>query len=92
MLPAFHREQLAASASIMAEEAERALAGWRPGERVDLYRWTRRLALRVAMRALFGFGRDDTARDAEMAAQFERALAFWGKYYVVQMVRGPGSP
>ena len=37
MLPAFHRERLAASTSIMTEEAERALAAWRPGERVDLY-------------------------------------------------------
>jgi cytochrome P450 len=92
MLPAFHREQLAASTSIMAEEAERALAGWRPGDRVDLYSWTRRLALRVAMRALFGFDPDRATRDGEMAAVFEEALGFWGKDYVVQMLRGPGSP
>jgi cytochrome P450 len=50
MLPAFHREQLAASTAIMDEEAERAVAGWAAGDRVDLYAWTRRLALRVAMR------------------------------------------
>jgi cytochrome P450 len=92
MLPAFHREQLAASTSIMAEEAERALAGWRPGDRVDLYSWTRRLALRVAMRALFGFDPDRSTRGGEMAAVFEEALGFWGKDYVVQMLRGPGSP
>ena len=30
MLPAFHREQLAASTAIMAEETDRALARWRP--------------------------------------------------------------
>jgi cytochrome P450 len=92
MLPAFHREQLAASKAIMSEEAERALAGWRPGDRVDLYSWTRRLALRVAMRALFGFDSERSTRDAEMAGQFEEALGFWGKDYVVQMFRGPGSP
>ena len=92
MLPAFHREQLAASTSIMNEEADRALAGWRPGERVDLYSWTRRLALRVAMRALFGFDPEKSSGDAEMARQFEEALGFWGKDYVVQMLRGPGSP
>ncbi len=92
MLPAFHREQLAASKAIMSDEAERALAGWRPGDRVDLYSWTRRLALRVAMRALFGFDSDRSTRDAEMAGQFEEALGFWGKDYVVQMFRGPGSP
>src|SRR5919108_1208934 len=31
MLPAFHREQIAASTSIMVEESERALADWRDG-------------------------------------------------------------
>ena len=92
MLPAFHREQLAASTAIMAEEAERAVDGWSAGARVDLYAWTRRLALRVAMRALFGFDPDSSARDAEMAAQFEEALGFWGKDYALQMLRGPGSP
>ena len=92
MLPAFHRERLAASASVMVEEAERALAGWAPGDRVDLYSWTRRLALRVAMRALFGFDLDHITRDGEMAEEFEEALGFWGKDYAVQMLRGPGSP
>ena len=62
MLPAFHREQLAASTSIMDEEAERAVSGWRPGERLDLYMWTRQLALRIAMRALFGFDPDRDSR------------------------------
>ncbi len=92
MLPAFHREQLAASTSIMAEEAERAVSEWRPGQRIDLYTWTRRLALRIAMRALFGFDPDHAARDARMAAEFEEALGYWGRDYAVQMLRGPGSP
>jgi cytochrome P450 len=92
MLPAFHRERIAASSSVMVEETDRALAGWAPGDRVDLYAWTRRLALRVAMRALFGFDPDRSTRNGEMAEQFEQALGFWGKDYAVQMVRGPGSP
>jgi cytochrome P450 len=92
MLPAFHREQLAASTSIMAEEADRAVSDWRSGDRVDLYAWTRRLALRIAMRALFGFEPDHASRDARMAAEFEETLGYWGKDYVVQMLRGPGSP
>jgi cytochrome P450 len=92
MLPAFHREQLAASTSIMAEEAERAVSEWRPGQPIDLYAWTRRLALRIAMRALFGFDPDHAARDARMAAEFEQALGYWGRDYAVQMLRGPGSP
>jgi cytochrome P450 len=92
MLPAFHREQLAASTSIMAEEAESAVSAWRPGARIDLYAWTRRLALRIAMRALFGFELDRGARDARMAGEFEEALGYWGRDYVLQMLRGPGSP
>jgi cytochrome P450 len=89
MLPAFHREQIAAAQDVMAEEAERAVEPWRAGERLDLYAWTRRLALRVAMRALFGF---DPSRSTDMAAKFERALGFWGRAYAAQMLRGPGSP
>jgi cytochrome P450 len=89
MLPAFHREQVAAARDVMAEEATAALAGWRPGQRLDLYAWTRRLALRVAMRALFGF---EPSRSGEMAEKFERALGFWGRAYAAQMLRGPRSP
>ena len=92
MLPAFHREQIAAATGTMRKETERALARWRPGERVDLYGWTRALALRIAMRALFGFDPDRAAHDADMAEVFERALGFWGQEYAVQMLRGPGSP
>ena len=62
MLPLFHRERIAAAAGIMTEEAERALDGWRPGDRVDLYDWTRHVAMRVAMRALFGFDPDRVRR------------------------------
>src|SRR5829696_420409 len=89
MLPAFHRDQIAAAQDVMSEEAELALETWRPGRCVDLYAWTRKLALRVAMRALFGF---DPARGPEMAQQFERALGYWGRAYAAQMLRGPGSP
>jgi cytochrome P450 len=92
MLPAFHREQIAAAQAVMVEEAERALGPWRAGTRLDLYAWTRRLALRIAMRALFGFDPGRGGRDAEMAAKFEDALGYWGRDYVVQMLRGPGSP
>src|SRR3954453_22305653 len=71
MLPAFHRERLLASTSIMVGESEQALAAWQPGPRFNLYTWARRLALRVAMRALFGFDPDRGARDGRMAEDFE---------------------
>jgi cytochrome P450 len=88
MLPSFHKEQIAAAMGTMAEEADRAVASWRPGDRVDLYDWARRLALRIAMRALFGFRGDD----AGAARDFEAALGFYGRDYVVQTFRGPFTP
>jgi cytochrome P450 len=90
MVPAFHRERIATAASLMAGEAEAGLAGWRPGARVDLYDWTRHVAMRVAMQALFGLDPDRAGVD--VAATFERGLAFYEREYWLQVVRGPGSP
>src|SRR3954447_728442 len=75
MLPAFHRERLVESMRIMVDEARGALADWRPGMQLDLYAWTRRLALRVAMRALFGFDPDRGGSDGRMAEEFEETLS-----------------
>src|SRR5581483_375526 len=90
MVPVFHRERIAAAAAVMNEEAERALASWRDGQRVDLYDWTRHVAMRVAMRALFGLDPDGSGVD--VAATFERGLSFFEREYWLQVVRGPGSP
>ena len=92
MLPAFHREAIAAATETMIEEAERALAGWRVGEVVDVYHWARELAMRIAMRALLGLDPDDRGRGAVAAKQFERALSFYGTDYPLRILRGPGSP
>ncbi len=93
MLPAFHRERVAASIDVMAQETERALEQWRPGERIDLYAWTRRLATRVAMRALFGIEPDGpAAREIDAAAMFEQALAFYSSSYEYRFIRAPRSP
>jgi cytochrome P450 len=54
MLPAFHRDRIAQALATMQNEIDRAVAAWRPGDHVDVYAWARRLALRVALRALFG--------------------------------------
>src|SRR5919201_1249016 len=90
MVPVFHRERIAAAASVMNEETERALAGWRTGDRVDLYDWSRHVAMRVAMRALFGL--DPNRAGVDLAATFERGLYFYEREYFLQVVRGPGSP
>ena len=54
MLPAFHRERIEAAGEVMRAETARALDALAPGDAFDLYTLTRELALRIAMRALFG--------------------------------------
>jgi len=93
MLPAFHREHLVASVDVIVAETERALAQLAPGARVDLCVWTRRLALRVAMRALFGLDPDGPqARAIDAAGLFERALSFYATEYLLRILRGRFSP
>ncbi len=93
MLPAFHREQIAAATAVIRDEVDRALVELRPGEVVDIYDWTRRVALRVALRALFGID-PDTARAGGLnaAAEFEAALSFYARDYLLQIPRGPYTP
>jgi cytochrome P450 len=88
MLPAFHHERVKAALGVMDEEIERALRGWHDGLELDLYAWARELALRVAMRALFGLDADSKGP----ARDFERALGFYGREYWLQVLRGPRTP
>src|SRR3954470_9607727 len=93
MLPAFHRERIAAALDTMYLEVDAALAGWHDGLHLDFYAWTRRLALRVAMRALFGLDPDGPlARTTDAATDFEHALGFWSRDYFLQIIRGPRTP
>jgi cytochrome P450 len=93
MLPAFHREQIIASVETIVQETERSLALLQPGARIDFYAWMRRLALRVAMRALFGLDPDGArARSIDAAGLFERALSFYTTDYALRMLRGPFTP
>lgn len=91
MLPSFHHERVGGYADTMVEETTRALASWPVTGTVDLYHWTRALALRIAMRALLGFD-PDRGDDLHAADEFEEALAFWGRDYLLQTLRGPFSP
>jgi cytochrome P450 len=93
MLPAFHREHILASADTVIEEVTRALEELTPGATVDLYAWTRHLAVRVAMRALFGVDPDgEQARAIDAAGLFEEALAFYSSEYLLRVLRGRYSP
>jgi cytochrome P450 len=87
------RERIARALDTMLPEIEAAVAPWREGHRVDLYHWTRVLALRVAMRALFGLDPDGRlARETDAATQFEEALGFHAADYLLQILRGPRTP
>ena len=90
MLPAFHRDRIAMAGNVMLEEIETAVGSWEQDEQIDIYDWTRHLALRIAMRALFGF--DPDGREGRTASDFEAALAYYSNDYFRQMLRGPGSP
>ena len=93
MLPAFHREHIAASLDAIVQETTSALDQFVPGARIDLYAWTRRLAVRVAMRALFGVDPDgEQARSIDAAGLFEEALSFYASEYVLRVLRGPHTP
>jgi cytochrome P450 len=93
MLPAFHRERIAGSIGVIAEETERALEKLTPGGNVDLYSWTRELAMRIALRALFGLDPDgEHARNTDAAGLFERALSFYATDYTTRFLRGPLTP
>jgi cytochrome P450 len=93
MLPAFHHEHIGASVEVIVQEATRALEEMTPGATIDLYAWTRRLALRVAMRALFGLDPDGrVAREIDAAGLFEEALAFYSSEYFLRILRGPYTP
>jgi cytochrome P450 len=93
MLPVFHRDHVAASLDAIVGETERALDRLHVGAQLDLYGWTRRLAMRVAMRALFGVDPDGRrARAIDAAGLFEEALAFYASDYFLRVFRARPSP
>ena len=92
MLPAFHREQIAAMVDAMAVEAEAAIAALPVGAVADVYDWMRNLAMRIAMRALLGLDPDGAGKGAAAAEHFERALHYYGIDFGLRLLRGPGSP
>src|SRR5262249_41500630 len=62
MMPAFHREQVAASMAAMEVETAAAIDRLAPGSVADVYDWMRNLAMRIAMRALLGLDPDEAGK------------------------------
>jgi cytochrome P450 len=92
MMPAFHREQVAAATEAMTVEADAAIDALPREEVVDIYEWMRTLAMRIAMRALLGLDPDEAGKGAAAAEHFERALGYYGIDFGLRLLRGPGSP
>lgn len=67
--PAFHHRHLETFSRITAEEVERTLAGWAPGQTLDMAHAMMELAFRIATRTLFG---------ADLAADLEAAHHHFG--------------
>ncbi|MGH2857083.1 MAG: cytochrome P450 [Solirubrobacteraceae bacterium] len=91
LLPAFHRDRVAAVAQTMVDEAVTAAEALHEGQVVELYRWVRELAMRIALRALLGMG-DDEQRARTLAAAFEASLAIHGEPVPLQMLPLPRTP
>ena len=72
--------------------AARARSGGARGRRSTSTAGRASVALRVAMRALFGLDPDDKPADLDPAHEFERALAYYGEDYWLQVLRGPRTP
>jgi cytochrome P450 len=91
MLPAFHRDYIAALADTMIEEALAAAERLDDGQVVEIYHWVRELALRIALRGLLGLDATD-GRERPLADAFEASLAIHGEPVHLQLLPLPRSP
>ena len=91
MLPAFHRDYIAALADTMIEEATAAAERLNDGQVVEIYHWVRELALRIALRGLLGLDVTD-GRERPLAEAFEASLAIHGEPVLMQLLPLPRSP
>ena len=90
MLPAFHREQIAATRHDVEEVS--GAGPWRAGTRLDLYALDAPARAPRSRCARCSGSIPGAAGDAEMAEEFERGLGYWGRDSAAQMLRGPGQP
>lgn len=67
--PAFHRERVAGHAGVMVEFAERMLAGWSDGQRLDVQEAMMRLTLEIVAKCLFDADVSGDSADASAAME-----------------------
>ena len=77
LLPAFHGEKMARLSGLMAEVAEREVAGWSDGEELELQPRMGSLTLEIILRAVFGL--DPGARLDALRSRLREMLAFGDK-------------
>ena len=82
--------RIEAARGVMDDEIERALGDFVPGAVIDLYAWARRLALRVALRALFGLDPDGDRRARSMPPPSSSRRSPSTRAIFLQILRGPG--
>jgi cytochrome P450 len=91
MLPAFHRDYVAGVAETMIEEAVAAAEALYDGQTLEVYHWTRELALRIALRGLLGLDVSG-GREQPLANAFEESLAIHGEPVLLQLLPLPRTP
>ena len=91
MQPVFSKRRIANYGDAMVQRAAAALAKLRVDQEVEIYHWTRELALSIAVSLLFGMT-PDSALCHELSTQFERGLGYYGVFFHLQLLRGPGTP
>jgi cytochrome P450 len=70
--PAFHRQRISSYGDVMVQYAERAIAGWKDGERRNLSRDMTRLALEIVVKTLFN---SDVSNDADHVGEMLSSIA-----------------
>ena len=91
LVPAFHREYVEGVTGTMLEEAAAAAERLEDGQVLEVYRWVRELALRIALRGLLGLDLGD-ARERSLARAFEASLAIHGEPVPLQLLPLPRTP
>lgn len=69
--PAFHRQRISSYGDVMVQYTQRALNGWKHGERRDLARDMTRLTLEIVVKTLFN---SDVSNDADHIGQILSGL------------------
>jgi cytochrome P450 len=70
--PAFHRQRISSYGDVMVLYAERAIAGWKNGERRNLSRDMTRLTLEIVVKTLFN---SDVSSDADHVGEMLSSIA-----------------